>query len=73
MVTKTQCYLKECEKDAYPDSYWCTRTCQLEWQEKEYGRTHERKTPLTIDKIQERLIEMGKKAGMTKKLGGNPA
>ena len=61
-MSKTQCYLEDCQKDAYPDSYWCTRTHQLEWQEKTYGRTFERKTPITIPEIQARLLEMGKRA-----------
>lgn len=56
----TKCYLKECEKEVYPESYWCTRTHQLAWQEENYNSSnHPQKD---IQKIQARLKEMGQEA-----------
>lgn len=57
---KINCYLKDCVKPAYPDSYWCTRTHQLAWQEENYGRSDTRKIPLTIVEMQKRLKDMGR-------------
>lgn len=61
-MEEVQCYLKDCKKKAYPGSYWCTRTHQLEWQKENYGNKEIHKTYLTIPQIQERLKEMGKMA-----------
>lgn len=51
----------KCRENAYPDSCWCSRTHQLEWQKENYGRTDERRTPYSIEEIQKKILIMKQK------------
>ena len=71
-LTNMQCYFNknkrneegkslQCEKEAYGDSYWCTRTHQIAWKEENYGLESTLKQHRSIEEIQKKLLQMGKK------------